>query len=168
MSQVIKLKKGLDIRLEGEPRRELKRLPLVHAYAVRPDDFLGITPKLLVRVDDTVKAGTPLFFDKYRPQVLFTSPVSGRVTAVNRGEKRRILDIVIAPEAEQSYEAFDVPSVETATMENVTSALLSSGLWPMIVQRPYGIIADPQSTPKSVFVSGFDSAPLAPDMSFAL
>lgn len=85
MSQVIKLKKGLDIRLEGEPRRELKRLPLVHAYAVRPDDFLGITPKLLVRVDDTVKAGTPLFFDKYRPQVLFTSPVSGRVTAVNRG-----------------------------------------------------------------------------------
>ena len=168
MSQVIKLKKGLDIRLEGEPRRELKRLPLVHAYAVRPDDFLGITPKLLVRVDDTVKAGTPLFFDKYRPQVLFTSPVSGRVTAVNRGEKRRILDIVIAPEAEQSYEAFDVPSVEAATRENVTSALLSSGLWPMIVQRPYGIIADPQSTPKSVFVSGFDSAPLAPDMNFAL
>ncbi|MFR3488695.1 MAG: hypothetical protein ACLTTP_05130 [Alistipes ihumii] len=76
----------------------------MHAYAVRLDDFLGITPKLLVRVDDTVKAGTPLFFDKYRPQVLFTSPVSGRVTAVNRGEKRRILDIVIAPEAEQSYE----------------------------------------------------------------
>ena len=140
----------------------------MHAYAVRPDDFLGITPKLLVRVDDTVKAGTPLFFDKYRPQVLFTSPVSGRVTAVNRGEKRRILDIVIAPEAEQSYEAFDVPSVEAATRENVTSALLSSGLWPMIVQRPYGIIADPQSTPKSVFVSGFDSAPLAPDMNFAL
>ena len=168
MSQVIKLKKGLDIRLEGEPRRELKRLPLVHAYAVRPDDFLGITPKLLVRVDDTVKAGTPLFFDKYRPQVLFTSPVSGRVTAVNRGEKRRILDIVIAPEAEQSYEAFDVPSVEAATRENVTSALLSSGLWPMIVQRPYGIIADPSDTPKAVFISAFDSAPLAPDYNYVL
>ena len=74
MSQVIKLKKGLDIRLEGEPRRELKRLPLVHAYAVRPDDFLGITPKLLVRVDDTVKAGTPLFFDKYLSLIHISEP----------------------------------------------------------------------------------------------
>lgn len=94
-----------------------------------PDDFLGITPKLLVRVDDTVKAGTPLFFDKYRPQVLFTS--SGQRPRDGRQPRReaRILDIVIAPEAEQSYEAFDVPSVEAATRENVTSALLSSGLW---------------------------------------
>ena len=85
MSQVIKLKKGLDIRLQGEARRELTRLPLVHAYALKPDDFKGVIPKMLVRVDDVVKAGTPLFYDKYRPQVLFTSPVSGKVTAINAG-----------------------------------------------------------------------------------
>ncbi len=106
MSQVIKLKKGLDIRLQGEARRELTRLPLVHAYALKPDDFKGVIPKMLVRVDDVVKAGTPLFYDKYRPQVLFTSPVSGKVTAINRGDKRKILDVVIAPTAEQVYEPF--------------------------------------------------------------
>ena len=168
MSQVIKLKKGLDIRLQGEARRELTRLPLVHAYALKPDDFKGVIPKMLVRVDDVVKAGTPLFYDKYRPQVLFTSPVSGKVTAINRGDKRKILDVVIAPTAEQVYEPFEVPTEESADKENVTSALLSSGLWPMIVQRPYGIIADPGQTPKAVFVSGFDSAPLAPDMNYVL
>ena len=95
MSQVIKLKKGLDILLQGEAKRELTRLPLVHAYALKPEDFPGVTPKLLVRVDDEVKVGTPLFFDKYRPQILFTSPVSGKVSAIVRGEKRKILEVVI-------------------------------------------------------------------------
>lgn len=168
MSQVIKLKKGLDILLKGEAKRELTRLPLVHAYALKPEDFPGVTPKLLVRMDDAVKVGTPLFFDKYRPQILFTSPVSGKVSAVVRGEKRKILEIVITPEAEQVYETFEVPAVGAADREQVKSLLLNAGLWPMIIQRPYGIIANPQDTPKSIFVSGFDSAPLAPDMNFVL
>lgn len=168
MSQVIKLKKGLDILLQGEAKRELTRLPLVHAYALKPEDFPGVTPKLLVRVDDAVKVGTPLFFDKYRPQVLFTSPVSGKVSAIVRGEKRKILEVVITPEAEQVYETFEVPAVEAADREQIKSLLLNAGLWPMIIQRPYGIIANPQDTPKSIFVSGFDSAPLAPDMNFVL
>ena len=168
MSQVIKLKKGLDILLEGEAKRELTRLPLVHAYALKPEDFPGVTPKLLVRVDDAVKVGTPLFFDKYRPQILFTSPVSGKVSAIVRGEKRKILEVVITPEAEQVYETFEVPTVEAADREQIKSLLLQAGLWPMIMQRPYGIIANPQDTPKSIFVSGFDSAPLAPDMNFVL
>ena len=168
MSQVIKLKKGLDILLQGEAKRELTRLPLVHAYALKPEDFPGVTPKLLVRVDDAVKVGTPLFFDKYRPQILFTSPVSGKVSAIVRGEKRKILEVVITPEAEQVYETFEVPTVEAADREQIKSLLLQAGLWPMIMQRPYGIIANPQDTPKSIFVSGFDSAPLAPDMNFVL
>lgn len=168
MSQVIKLKKGLDILLKGEAKRELTRLPLVHAYALKPEDFPGVTPKLLVRVDDAVKVGTPLFFDKYRPQVLFTSPVSGKVSAIVRGEKRKILEVVITPEAEQVYETFEVPAVGAADREQIKSLLLNAGLWPMIIQRPYGIIANPQDTPKSIFVSGFDSAPLAPDMNFVL
>lgn len=168
MSQVIKLKKGLDILLEGEAKRELTRLPLVHAYALKPEDFPGVTPKLLVRVDDEVKVGTPLFFDKYRPQILFTSPVSGKVSAIVRGEKRKILEVVITPEAEQVYETFDVPAIEAIDREQIKSLMLKAGLWPMIIQRPFGIVANPQDTPKSIFVSGFDSAPLAPDMNFVL
>ena len=168
MSQVIKLKKGLDILLKGEAKRELTKLPLVHAYALKPEDFPGVTPKLLVRVDDEVKVGTPLFFDKYRPQILFTSPVSGKVSDIVRGEKRKILEVVITPEAEQVYETFEMPAVEAADREQIKSLLLNAGLWPMIIQRPYGIIANPQDTPKSIFVSGFDSAPLAPDMNFVL
>lgn len=168
MSQVIKLKKGLDILLKGEAKRELTQLPLVHAYALKPEDFPRVTPKLLVRVDDEVKVGTPLFFDKYRPQILFTSPVSGKVSDIVRGEKRKILEVVITPEAEQVYETFEVPAVEAADREQIKSLLLNAGLWPMIIQRPYGIIANPQDTPKSIFVSGFDSAPLAPDMNFVL
>ena len=168
MSQVIKLKKGLDILLEGEAKRELTRLPLVHAYALKPEDFPGVTPKLLVRVDDEVKVGTPLFFDKYRPQILFTSPVSGKVSAIVRGEKRKILEVVITTEAEQVYETFDVPAIEATDREQIKSLMLKAGLWPMIIQRPFGIVANPQDTPKSIFVSGFDSAPLAPDMNFVL
>ena len=168
MSQVIKLKKGLDILLEGEAKRELTRLPLVHAYALKPEDFPGVTPKLLVRVDDEVKVGTPLFFDKYRPQILFTSPVSGKVSAIVRGEKRKILEVVITPEAGQVYETFDVPAIEGTDREQIKSLMLKAGLWPMIIQRPFGIVANPQDTPKSIFVSGFDSAPLAPDMNFVL
>ena len=168
MSKIIKLKKGLDIKLLGEATRKLTKLPLAGSYGVVPGDFKGITPKLLVKADDTVKAGTPLFFDKYRPEVVFTSPVSGRVAAVNRGEKRRILDVVITPDAEQVYETFDVSSVETASREEVISLLVKSGLWPMIIQRPYGIIADPLQAPKAIFISGFDSSPLAPDMNFVL
>ncbi|MDD3108327.1 MAG: Na(+)-translocating NADH-quinone reductase subunit A [Alistipes sp.] len=168
MSQVIKLKKGLDIKLQGEARKELTQLPLVHAYALTPDDFKGVTPKLLVRVDDVVKAGSPLFYDKYHPQVLFTSPVSGKVSAINRGEKRKILSVVVTPEAEQVYETFDVPALAKATSSEVTELLLKAGLWPMILQRPYGIIANPEQAPKAIFVSGFDSAPLAPDFNFVL
>lgn len=168
MLQVIKLKKGLDILLEGEAKRELTRLPLVHAYALKPEDFPGVTPKLLVRVDDEVKVGTPLFFDKYRPQILFTSPVSGKVSAIVRGEKRKILEVVITPEAEQVYETFDVPAIEATDREQIKALMLKAGLWPMIIQRPFGIVANPQDTPKSIFVSGFDSAPLAPDMNFVL
>ena len=168
MSKVIKLKKGLDIKLLGEAQRKLTKLPLVHAYAVRPDDFKGVTPKMLVKAGDVVKAGTPLFFDKYHPEVLFTSPVSGTVAAINRGDKRKILDVVVEPQSEQVYEQFEIPALSSATKTEVTELLLKSGLWPMIIQRPYGIIADQLQTPKAVFVSGFDSAPLAPDMNYVL
>ncbi|MDE5852302.1 MAG: Na(+)-translocating NADH-quinone reductase subunit A, partial [Alistipes sp.] len=128
----------------------------------------GVTPKLLVKEGDRVKAGTPLFFNKYSERVLFTSPVSGTVAAVNRGEKRKVLSVTVAPDAQQSYEEFAKPDLQQASRDELIELLLRAGLWPMFVQRPYGIIANPTDTPKAIFVSAFDSAPLAPDYNFAL
>ena len=168
MSKIIKLRKGLDVKLRGEAEKTTVELPLASEYAVSPLDFAGVTPKLLVKAGDKVKAGTPLFFNKYDERVLFTSPVSGTVSAVNRGEKRLVLNVTIAADATQSYEEFNVPDPAKASREEIVSLLLKSGLWPMIIQRPYGIIANPSDTPKAVFVSAFDSAPLAPDYDYVL
>lgn len=168
MSKIITLRKGLDINLEGKPSSTLADAPAAAEYAVSPLDFEGVTPKLLVKEGDRVKAGTPLFFNKYSERVLFTSPVSGTVTAVNRGEKRKVLSVTVAPDAQQSYEEFAKPDLQQASRDELVELLLRAGLWPMLVQRPYGIIADPADTPKAIFVSAFDSAPLAPDYNFAL
>ena len=168
MSKIIKLRKGLDVNLQGKAQKTTVRLPLASEYAVSPLDFTGVTPKLLVKAGDKVKAGTPLFFNKYDERVLFTSPVSGTVTAVNRGEKRLVLNVTVAADAEQTYEKFEVPDLSAASREDVVALLLKSGLWPMIIQRPYGIIANPSDKPKAVFVSAFDSAPLAPDYDYVL
>lgn len=168
MSKIIKLKRGLDINLVGKAEEKIAQAAAASSYAVSPLDFGGVVPKLLVKVGDVVKAGSPLFFDKNHAEVIFTSPVSGKVSAINRGEKRKLLNIVVEPDSEQSYEEFDVPAVARATKQEVASVLLAAGLWPMIIQRPYGIIASAADTPKAIFISGFDSAPLAPDMNFAL
>ena len=168
MSKVIKLKRGLDIRLVGEAEKTVVQMPVGSTYAVVPDSFPRITPKLLVSEGAKVKAGTPLFFDKARPQILFTSPVSGTVSAVRRGEKRRIMSVVIDADPVVEYEKFQAPVPAKSTPEKITEVLLQSGLWPLIIQRPYGTIANPGDRPKAVFISGFDSAPLAPDMNFVL
>lgn len=168
MSKIIKLNKGLDIKLEGQASAVIVNAPLADTYAVSPLDFEGVTPKLLVKAGDQVKAGTPLFFSKGNERVLFTSPVSGVVAAINRGEKRKVLSVTITPDAQQQYEEFTVPNLSSATREQVIELLLKAGLWPMVVQRPYGIIANPADAPKAIFVSAFDSAPLAPDYAFAL
>ena len=101
MSKVIKLKRGLDINLQGKAEKQISDVPLAASYGISPSNFEGVTPKLLVKVDDVVKAGSPLFFDKNRPEIIFTSPVSGTVAAINRGEKRKILDIVVNADSEQ-------------------------------------------------------------------
>ena len=152
MSKVIRLKKGLDINLIGAAEKVLVNAPLAETYAVKPTDFEGVTPKLLVKIDDEVKAGTPLFFDKYHPEVLFTSPVSGKVTAVNRGEKRKILEVVVTPDETRSYEEFEVGKIEALSAEKAIELMLSAGLWPMMIQRPYGIIANPADKPRAIFV----------------
>ncbi len=168
MSKIITLRKGLDINLRGSASEQLAEAPAAAEYAVSPLDFEGVTPKLLVKPGDRVKAGTPLFFSKSDERILFTSPVGGTVAAVNRGEKRKVLSVTVTPDADRQYEEFPKLDVRSASREEIVELLLRSGLWPMIVQRPYGVIANPDDTPKAVFVSAFDSAPLAPDYNFAL
>ena len=168
MSKIIRLRKGLDINLEGVSQESLVSLPTAGEYAVTPADYEGVTPKLLVAVGDKVKAGSALFFSKNNQRIIFTSPVSGAVTAINRGEKRKVLSVVVEADANQEYEEFTKLNLKSASREEIVETLLKSGLWSMIIQRPYGIIADPSQTPKSIFVSTFDSAPLAPNYNFVL
>lgn len=163
MPQVIKLKKGLDIKLEGLPEKVLPKCPAPLLYAMKPTDFHGITPKMLVSEGDKLKAGTLIFCDKYRPEVAFASPVSGTLQAIVRGERRKILEVVIAPDELNEAEEFTAPDVVSAAREDLVAFMLKAGAWSFLVQRPYGIIANPDVTPKAIFISGFDSAPLAAD-----
>jgi Na+-transporting NADH:ubiquinone oxidoreductase subunit A len=168
MSKIIKLKKGLDIHLQGEPTPKLIEACGSDTYAVSPPDFRGVVPKLLVKVGDKVKVGTPLFFDKNNEEVLFTSPVSGEVAEIRRGDKRKLLNVVVATDGRGEAVEFKIPALDRTSREDVAAVLLASGLWPMVIQRPYGIIAKVADTPKAIFVSGFDSAPCAPDLNFVL
>lgn len=166
MSKVIKIKRGLDINLLGAAEKIIKKADFAEYYAVKPTDFKGIRPKLVVKTGDKVKAGSPLFFDKYHPEVQFTSPVSGEITAINRGDRRVIEEVVIRSDTKIEYEKFSVENSKTLTRDEIISILLKSGLWPVIRQRPYSTIANPKDNPKSIFISAFDTTPLAPDMDF--
>ncbi|MGV8095953.1 MAG: Na(+)-translocating NADH-quinone reductase subunit A [Mangrovibacterium sp.] len=166
MSKHFKFKRGLDIRLKGSAKAVLKDAPLPATVALKPTDFRGLTPKLSVKADTQVKAGDALFFDKYHPEILFTSPVSGTVKAINRGERRRILEVVVEPDGKNEFRTFSVADPLTLSRNEISRLLLESGLWPFIKQRPYGILAKPEVTPRHIFISGFDSSPLAPDYEF--
>jgi len=168
MSEVIRLKKGLDIKLKGSAEKVLEKLPIPATVALKPTDFPGLTPKLSVKAETEVKAGDALFYDKYHPEVLFTAPVGGKVISVNRGERRRILEVVI--ETNESAGAVKFKKADPASLsENeVKEQLLKSGLWPFIKKRPYGVVASPSEKPLSIYISTFDTAPLAPDYNFVI
>ena len=166
MSKVIKIKKGLNIKLKGQAEKVFFKTEPSDRYAVKPIDFPGLIPKMLVKEGDSVKAGTALFMDKNRPELLFASPVSGTVEAVVRGEKRRILEVTVKADGMNAAEDFSKAKPTNLNKEAITEYLLAGGVWPFIRQRPYAIIANPHDTPKSIFISCFDSAPLAPDYDF--
>lgn len=168
MSKVYKLRKGLDIPLMGKAEKVFTRTEQAGLYALKPTDFIGLTPKMVVEVGDRVKAGTSLFIDKNRPSVQFTSPVSGEVVAINRGERRRILEVVVRPDTVQECECFDVADPKDLGRERVIEGMLKAGVWPLVRQRPYAIIANPNDTPRDIFISGFDTSPLAPDLDFVV
>jgi len=168
MSKEIRLKKGLTINLVGEADKVYASVKPTDNYVVKPTDFHGLTPKLTVKVGDKVKAGTPLFFDKYNDKVNFCSPVSGEITAIVRGEKRRILEVVIKADAEILYESFTTANATDLSREQIIDGMLKAGVWPFLRQKPYDVVANPTDMPKAIFISAFNSAPLTIDNDFAL
>ncbi len=168
MSEIIRIRKGLDINLEGKADKIYMKVDRSSSYALKPTDFVGILPKLNVKPGDKVNVGTPLFFDKRNPQIRFTSPVSGTVSAVTRGERRKILEVVVDAAEKDEYVEYKVGDPANLTREQIIDVLLESGMWTLVRQRPFSVIASPEKTPRDIFISGFDSAPLAPDIDFIL
>jgi len=167
--RVIISKKGFDIPLEGQALKE-KLTVSVLRFAVNPTNFKGISPipKVVVEVGDTVKAGDAIFFDKVQPDLIFSSPVSGEIVEIKRGEKRAINEIVILADKTQEFKSFDKPNLGTISREDLVKTLASSGLMTFFLQRPFNTLPNLTVVPRDIFVSTFDSAPLAPDLAFAL
>ncbi len=166
MANVIKLCKGLEINLSGKAATEVTSAKASKVYGLVPDAFVGVKPKVVVKEGDVVKAGDALFVDKLHPEVKFASPVSGKVTLVERGDFRKVLSIQVEPDAQQTYAEFGkgVPS----DGKKVLDELLGSGLFGYFLQRPYAVVANPEETPKAIFVSGFSDMPLAADFEFVV
>lgn len=165
MADTITIKQGLDINLLGDAEKVITEVD-AGMYAIKPIDFIGVFPKVVVQEGDKVKAGSQLCFDKYRDNIWFTSPVSGTVKEVRRGAKRVLLEIIIEPDAQQQYEDFGKAAPNNLDRDQVLDKMLKSGVWPVIRQRPYTVIANPDDNPKAIFVSAFDTSPLAPDYNF--
>ncbi len=161
MAKVIKLRKGLDINLKGKASAQITPLPLSDEYALVPDDFVGLKPKVVVKEGLSVKVGTALFLDKLHPEVRFVSPVSGTVSLVERGDRRKVLSVRVKPDGKQEACQFD-------TASDVKTLLLESGLFGFFRSRPYDVTANPEETPKAIFVSAFSSMPLSQDFELVL
>ena len=168
MSETIVLKRGLDVPVSGRADLRVSKSMTPAIVAVQPDGAKGLLPRLLVKEGDRVLCGSPVIADKKNPDILLTAPVSGTVKEVVRGEKRKLLAVLIEADEKQECVDFGVKDPSALTADEVKAAILGSGLWPILVQRPYGILADPSLAPKAIFVSAFNSAPLAACTEFTL
>ncbi|GAB1415182.1 Na(+)-translocating NADH-quinone reductase subunit A [Paludibacter sp.] len=168
MANLIKTKRGLNIPINGRPIEIIGNLTLHKEFALVPDNFQGVTPKMLVKEGDTVNAGSPVFYEKQFPGMNFVSPVSGTIKAINRGERRKIMNIIIESDEKMTYEPYDVPDLKKATADDIVQTLQKVGLWAFIKQRPYDVIANPTKLPKAIFISSFDTSPLAPNNDFVI
>ncbi|WP_438973672.1 Na(+)-translocating NADH-quinone reductase subunit A [Polaribacter sp.] len=168
MSKDIRIKKGLDIKLIGTAEKITTNSSLSSVYAVQPEDFHGITPKLVAKEGAEVKAGDTLFYDKSDERILFSSPVSGKVSEVIRGARRRVMAVKITADAKQTHKDFGVQDVDKMSAEEVKNHLFASGCWPFIKQRPYDVVANPDQAPKAIFISAHATAPLAADLEYTL
>ena len=161
MAKVIKLRKGLDINLKGKAALETVTVECPGEYALVPDDFTGLKPKVVVKKGDSVKVGDALFVDKLHPEVNFVSPVSGTVSLVERGDRRKLLSVRVKSDGKQEARQFNVKG-------DVKALLVESGLFAFFRQRPYDVVANPEDKPKAIFVSAFNSMPLSQDFEYAL
>ena len=161
MAKVIKLRKGLDVKLKGTAALETLPVKMSEEYALCPDDFCGVKPKPVVKEGDEVKVGDALFVDKLHPEVKFVSPVSGVVSQIERGDRRKLLSIRVKADGKQTAHKFEVKG-------DVKALMLESGLFGMMLQRPYAVVPNPEDKPKSLFVSAFNSMPLAQNFEYVL
>ena len=161
MSKLIKLRKGLDVNLKGKAALETVSVKCPGEYALVPDDFTGMKPKVVVNEGDTVLAGDALFVDKKHPEVKFVSPVSGTVTLVERGDRRKLLSVRVKSDGMQQSREFDVKG-------DIKAVLMESGMFAFFRQRPYDVVANPEDKPKAIFVSAFNSMPLSQDFSYVV
>jgi Na+-transporting NADH:ubiquinone oxidoreductase subunit A len=168
MSKTVKLKKGLDIKLVGEAEKVSSEFLMPKSVSIFPSDFHGLTPKMVVKPGDKVLAGDVIFYNKYEESVKCSSPVSGTVRDVVRGDKRRIMEVIIDSDGQQTFKSNPSINPDSASKEEIKSKLLESGLWLFVMQRPIDIVANPSKEPKAIFISAFDSSPLAPDYDFVL
>ena len=144
------------------------KCPLPDTYTIKPGNFFYLNSKLLLKEGTQVKKGTPLFFDKGNPEVRFVSPIAGTIKSIVRGERRRVLDVIVQRDEKQDALSFDVPDIKQGSRQDIVDFLLKSGLWPYITQRPYGIIANPSRTPKAIYVSFVDTRPLGVNHQFII
>lgn len=170
MSLKFNLKKGFNINLDGNAIEEIGSEFKSNSFAIKPTDFINITrPKLLVDVGDDVKAGTPVVYDKLSENIMYCSPVSGEVIDIIRGDKRRLEEIRILPDKTNKFlnhKKYSEKEIQKLSREDIIHNLTKSGVWPNLIQRPFGLVADSELEPKSIHISFFDSSPLAPNYSF--
>ena len=166
MTKIVKLHRGLDIRLAGVAKKEKIAIKSGNVYALQPDDFEGVKPKVVVKEGDKVKAGDALFVNKAYPEVKFASPVSGTVTLIERGERRKVLSVQVEADAKQEYVDFGKKDVSRLSADDVKASLLEAGLFGYINQLPYAISTNPTTAPKAIFVSALRDMPLAGDFEF--
>lgn len=168
MSKDIRIKKGLDIKLVGEAEKVTENAKSSNIYTLKPEDFHSIIPKLSVKVGAKLKAGEAVFYNKANEEMKFVSPVSGELVDIIRGEKRKILAVKIQADKEQQFVDFEVKDSKALKADEIKNLLLASGCWSFVKQRPYDVIANPETTPKAIFVSGYASAPLAANYDYVL
>ena len=167
MSAGIRIRRGATIQLKGESEKILSDASISKTFALKPDNFFGIVPRLAVKEREIIAQGAPVFHSKKDPRVSFVSPVSGSVKEIVRGAKRKILKIVIE-QHKGDIILHEIPVIKSLNNERVKEILLKSGAWPFIIQRPYGIVANPDANPKAIYVSTYTTAPLDVDFQFLL
>ena len=164
MSKHVNIKRGLDIKLDGVAEKVTSESS-ANVFALKPTDFSGVSPKLVLKEGSKVEAGSAIFFDKNKPAVQFCSPVSGEIKEIKRGEKRKILEVVISSDGASSFKKF---SPKSGSRQEVIDSLCEGGMWPFIKQRPFDVMANPEDMPRDIFVTAFNSEPLTADFDYTL